>query len=129
MPVILASEKPRQEDCCKFKTSLFWFVCFLNKTLSKNSINNKRYLPSWTRKLVREQEVIFLLKLNGPLAAEAAPGGLALGWGGVGRSEVGWGVCPLALSAKTFCEPDAPKTFVLQFVHGKRHSPKFCWTI
>lgn len=82
MPVVLASEKLRQEDCCKFKTSLF-LVCFLNKTLSKNSINNKRYLPSWTRKLVREQEVVFLLKLNGPLAAEAVPGGLALEWGEV----------------------------------------------
>lgn len=85
MPIVLASEKPRQENGCKFKTSLFWFVCFLNKILSKNSINNKRYLPSWTRKLMREQEVIFSAEAEWATSNRGCAGwtGTGVGWGGV----------------------------------------------
>lgn len=70
MPIILAFERLRLEDCCEFKTSLL-FVCLI-----------------FQQDLVqKQQEVISLLKLNVALAAEAVPDELALE-AGVG---VGWG--------------------------------------
>lgn len=73
-----------------------------------------------------------MLKLNVALAAEAVPDELALeagvGWDGEGGGG-GRYIHLLSLSAKTFCRLGASKTFILQFVQGKRHSPKSCWTL